>query len=212
MNAPDTYQSPIPTVEGELNGTVQPLVNARDLHAFLQVGRDLTTWIESRIEKYGFVESEDFSRSPNRGSGENQGLRRFMPGANRVDYWLSLDMAKELCMIENSEQGRMLRKHFIRVERAMFTDVPAILRQLQDKVAALRGTALAANPTLAATARYFDMGLTPAEIGRLLGCTASAAQKRLRRLAELSLIDYRPDPRLSLAGRKGHDARAEGAA
>lgn len=35
-------------------------VNARDLHTFLEVRRDFTTWIKQRIAKYGFVEGEDY--------------------------------------------------------------------------------------------------------------------------------------------------------
>ena len=68
----------IPTFTGELAGEMQQLVNARDLHTALDVGRDFPTWIKDRIEKYGFVEGEDY-RSPNSASGENQGLSRFSP-------------------------------------------------------------------------------------------------------------------------------------
>lgn len=66
--------------------TGERIVNGRELHAFLKVGRDFTNWIKDRIEKYGFVEREDFSpilaKTPN--------------GRPRTDYILKLDMAKEL--------------------------------------------------------------------------------------------------------------------
>lgn len=84
--------------------------NARDLHAALQVGRDFTTWIKDRIEEYEFAEGEDFLTSaipPIRGAG-NRG--------KRTDYHLTLDMAKELAMVENNAIGRQVRRYFIRAE------------------------------------------------------------------------------------------------
>lgn len=74
----------------------QLVCNARDLHAFLQVGRDFSNWIKNRIEQYGFEEGADFvTCSPNLAS-ETHG------GQNKADYHLTLDMAKELAMIENN--------------------------------------------------------------------------------------------------------------
>lgn len=89
--------------------------NARDLHKFLQVGRDFTTWIKVRIEKYGFVEGEDYQvvenlSSPKRGSSNSR--QRLM-----TDYYITLDMAKELAMVENNEVGRKVRRYFIEVEK-----------------------------------------------------------------------------------------------
>jgi len=72
-------------------------VNARELHTFLGVGRDFNTWVKSRIEKYNFVEGADFTTdvySPDLGS-KGRG------GHNIVDYHISIDMAKELSMVEN---------------------------------------------------------------------------------------------------------------
>ncbi len=86
----------IPTFQGRLDGQMQPLVNARDLHAFLDVGRDFSNWIKSRINDYGFAEHTDFTCSPKLASGKNQGFSKFFGGHNRIDYYISLDMAKEL--------------------------------------------------------------------------------------------------------------------
>jgi len=83
-------------------------VNARDLHEFLEVGRDFTTWIKDRIEKYGFTENEDFVIFPE--SGEN-------PGRPKMKYILSLDTAKEIAMVENNERGSEARKYFISIEK-----------------------------------------------------------------------------------------------
>ena len=57
------------------DGTIQT-VNARDLHAFLGVGKVFAAWIKGRIEQYGFVENQDFVRSPKRGSVVFAPIRR----------------------------------------------------------------------------------------------------------------------------------------
>lgn len=87
----------------------EKIVNARELHEFLEVGRDFTNWIKDRIQKYGFVENEDFSITLTK-IGERQNVIRH-------DYILKLDMAKELSMVENNDQGSKARKHFIEIEK-----------------------------------------------------------------------------------------------
>ena len=48
--------------ETEINGVLIKTVSARDLHSFLESKQDFSTWIKNRIEKYGFVENQDFVR------------------------------------------------------------------------------------------------------------------------------------------------------
>lgn len=91
------------------NDTIQT-VNARDLHAFLEVGKDFSTWIKGRVDQYGFAEGVDYVCSPNPGS-EGRG------GGNKKDYHLTIDMAKELSMVERNEKGRQARRYFIECER-----------------------------------------------------------------------------------------------
>lgn len=110
-------QQLIPVFTGELTDQDDQYCNARDLHASLQVGRDFSTWITSRIDEYGFEESIDFwvIDSPKLG---NQ--KRGRGGDRRsIDYHLTLDMAKELAMIENNEIGRAVRRYFIQCEKAL---------------------------------------------------------------------------------------------
>ena len=76
------------------------------------VGKDFSTWIKSRIEKYGFVENEDFEVFPNFGENPNG-------GRPTKEYAITLDMAKELAMVENNEQGRIARKYFIECEKRL---------------------------------------------------------------------------------------------
>ena len=95
----------------KVNQTEQGMtVDGRELHEFLEVGRDFSTWIKDKIEKYGFIEGMDFS--PKSGKTSDG-------GRPRIDYELSIDMAKELCMVENNEKGRQARKYFIECERRL---------------------------------------------------------------------------------------------
>ena len=96
------------------DGTIQT-VNARDLHAFLGVGKDFSNWMKDRIQQYGFVENQDFViGSP---VLANQSAR----GGDRrsKDYHLTLDMAKELAMVERNDKGREARRYFIECEKAL---------------------------------------------------------------------------------------------
>jgi phage anti-repressor protein len=103
----------IPTTANQIAGQETQTVNARDLHTFLEVGRDYTTWIKERISEYNFNENEDFVCSTNLVSKKGRG------GHNRIDYHITLDMAKELAMVERTEKGRQARKYFIECERRL---------------------------------------------------------------------------------------------
>lgn len=104
-------------------------VNARELHQKLGSKQRFADWIKNRIEKYGFVENQDYEvfhkimkNSNDVGNQDyevfKENLKNSNGGRSRIEYALSLDMAKELCMIENNEQGRLFRKYFIEVEKA----------------------------------------------------------------------------------------------
>jgi phage anti-repressor protein len=88
------------------------LVNARELHEFLGVSWKFTDWIQDRIEKYKFSE-EDFFRF----SGKSTG------GRPMTDYLLTIDMAKELAMVENNDKGREVRRYFIECEKSLRSGV-----------------------------------------------------------------------------------------
>lgn len=121
----------------EFDGSEQQTVNARELHEFLEVGKDFSNWIKDRIEKYGFVENVDYVRfSPNL-------AKTPYGGRPSVEYHISLSMAKELCMVERNEKGKQARQYFIECERVAkqkLTAQPALpsyseaLRQLADQI------------------------------------------------------------------------------
>jgi phage anti-repressor protein len=91
------------------------VVSASDLHEALGVGKDFSTWIKDRIEKYGFTEGDDYRLNPLNLADQEPGR-----GGDRrsADYLLSLDTAKEIAMVENNAKGREIRRYLISVEKA----------------------------------------------------------------------------------------------
>ncbi len=125
-------QSIIPIYEGKcITGGPEheQLVNARELHGWLEIETRFDMWISRRIEDYGFILGQDFCTILSKSTG----------GRPATEYILRLDMAKEIAMVENNNKGRMVRKYFIeaekryrdlkiiharsRAERRLFTDV-----------------------------------------------------------------------------------------
>ena len=113
----------IPIVPTTLNGQPSQMVDARVLHAFLDVRRDFSNWIKGRIEEFGFERGVDFIwfDSPNPANQTTRGGDR-----RSIDYFLTIDMAKELAMVERTAKGRQARRYFLDCEHQ--------LRQLQQSI------------------------------------------------------------------------------
>ncbi len=112
----------IKVIQKDFNGEKKRFVNARELYRWLGVGRDFSNWIKDRINKYDFVEDLDFfiafAKFGEGFSGLNK-AKAIDPKSGKIlakEYVVSIDMAKELAMIENNEKGKLVRKYFIRVE------------------------------------------------------------------------------------------------
>lgn len=87
----------------------QILVSARELHKQLEVKSNFTTWFNRNSE--GFDEGIDFKKCfPKMESG-------FNGGQNMIDYELTVDTAKQLCMMARCEKGKEIRKYFIQLEK-----------------------------------------------------------------------------------------------
>lgn len=104
-------------IENELlpiyeNDKKEKLVNARELHSTMKVGRDFTNWIKDRIKKYDFIQNEDYILTLAK-IGERQNVIKH-------EYYLTINMAKEIAMVENNEMGR---KYFIEIEKRYKTIV-----------------------------------------------------------------------------------------
>lgn len=111
------------------DSTGKKTVNARDLHEFLGVGKDFSTWIKARIKKYDFLENKDFVKF--KSIPQN--------GGSVIDYHLSLEMGKALAMVEANKKGNEARLYFIRCEDAgikllkAFQDSdPLVLQKIAD--------------------------------------------------------------------------------
>ncbi|HEA7924308.1 TPA: antA/AntB antirepressor family protein [Campylobacter coli] len=81
---------------------------ARDLHFFIDAKRQFANWINERIENYDFIENQDYAIE-----------LVYTKGRPRKEYYITLDMAKELCMVENNEKGRQARRYFIECEKRL---------------------------------------------------------------------------------------------
>ena len=100
-----------------------PAVSARDLHEFLAVDTQFTHWFD-RMKEYGFSESTDY---------EVLAKNDYNPKGGRpaVDYVLTIDMAKELCMIQRTERGKQARQYFLQVESAWNSPEKVMARALK---------------------------------------------------------------------------------
>ena len=118
-------------------------VNARELHAFLEVKTRFNDWIANRISEFGFTENKDFvSLTENLVSGGKQNV-----------FHISIDMAKELSMLERNDKGKQARLYFIECERVAKTkQVPQSFAEAL-QLAANQAKQLEAQ---AAKVNYFD--------------------------------------------------------
>ncbi|ANZ70344.1 antA/AntB antirepressor family protein [Pediococcus claussenii] len=107
-------------IKPTINDDGEQVVDARDLHDFLEIGKDFSTWFKD-MTKYGFVEEKDFSPI----SGKSYG------GRNRKDFAITIDMAKELAMIQRTEKGKQAREYFIEVEKQFNSPEMMMARSLQ---------------------------------------------------------------------------------
>ena len=89
------------------------LVDARELHRRLQVQTPFNHWLNRRVSEYGFDENKDYFT-------ENQLLDKNdkkYPHRPRTEYFLTIDMAKEIAMVERTEVGKEIRNYFIEMEK-----------------------------------------------------------------------------------------------
>lgn len=85
----------------------KPAVSARELHEFLEVGTHFKDWFP-RMCEYGFSENEDYTPLIFEHPQNHQPTK---------DFALSIDMAKEICMIQRNEKGKLARQYFLALEK-----------------------------------------------------------------------------------------------
>ena len=104
----------MPSIQHELipiskRGEQEQWVDARTLHLFLESKQEFANWIKNRIDDFSFIEGRDFVISLSKSTG----------GRNATDYTITLDMAKELAMLERNEKGKAARQYFIAAEKEL---------------------------------------------------------------------------------------------
>ena len=102
--------------------TAQPTVSARDLHNGLEINTRFNDWF-SRMTEYGFESGKDFYSKMSKTSETG--------GRPAIDYQISVDMAKQICMIQRSEKGKQYRQYFIDLEKAWNTPEQIFARALK---------------------------------------------------------------------------------
>ena len=100
-----------------MNGNTVVTVSARELHTFLEVQTHFNDWISTRISEYDFIENKDFvSFTEKNGRPKN--------GRPSQEYYITLDMAKELAMVERTYIGKLARKYFITCAKRLKQELP----------------------------------------------------------------------------------------
>lgn len=99
----------------------QPTVSARDLHKGLEISERFQSWFNRQLQ-YGFQKNADYT-----------GCKEFNTLAKQElqDYQISVDMAKQICMIQRSEKGRLYRQYFLDLEKAWNTPEQIFARALK---------------------------------------------------------------------------------
>ncbi|WP_379821417.1 antA/AntB antirepressor family protein [Lacticaseibacillus paracasei] len=111
------------------DGTIA--VSGRELHDFLEVGKDFSNWFKD-MASYGFEEGKDFS--PFSAKTHNG-------GRPRIEYVMTLDMAKEVAMIQRTDRGKQARQYFIEIDKQAHHDMTGLSPATRAAVAATQALA-----------------------------------------------------------------------
>lgn len=129
----------------------RPLVSARELYEFLEPKSRYNDWFD-RMCEYGFSENIDFYSEKSKSSG----------GRPAINHQLSIEMAKEICMLQRNEKGKQARQYFIQLEKA-WNSPEMVMKRALDFANKKAEELLAANAKLAVSnqimqpkADYFD--------------------------------------------------------
>lgn len=100
--------------------TETPTVSARDLHNQLHIKTAFKDWFP-RMCEYGFEDGKDFSSKMSESTG----------GRPSKEYDISIDMAKQICMIQRTQEGKEIRQYFLDLEKAWNTPEQIMARALK---------------------------------------------------------------------------------
>lgn len=129
----------------------RPTVLARDLHEFLEVETPFNKWF-SRMCEYGFTDGADFQTFLSESTG----------GRPATDAQLTIDMAKEICMLQRNERGKQARQYFLQLEREWNSPEAVMSRALRmaeerlERFKAINANLSVQNAIMQPKAEYFD--------------------------------------------------------
>lgn len=110
----------VPVTDRSIGNDLCKTVNARDLHAFLDVKRDFSTWVKDQIERARLVKGRDYTSVPIKGDAIINDLAGLRPGLDyTIEYHLTLDAGKHVGMISGTDKGFDIREYFIECERKL---------------------------------------------------------------------------------------------
>lgn len=128
-----------------------PTVLGRDLHEFLEIKTAYKDWFP-RMCEYGFSEESDFCSIMSESTG----------GRPSTDHQLTIEMAKEICMLQRNDKGKQARQYFINLEKAWNTPEMIMSRALRmaesqlKTLKAVNAQLTVDNQMLKPKAEYFD--------------------------------------------------------
>lgn len=129
----------------------RPTVSARELHQFLNVKTAFTDWFP-RMCEFGFEEGKDFYSFLSESTG----------GRPKTEYQLTIEMSKEICMLQRSDEGKQARLYFIELEKKWNSPESVMSRALQfaqkqlDSVKAINTALIEENTVMKPKADYYD--------------------------------------------------------
>lgn len=155
-------------------------VSARELHEKLEVTERFNSWFE-RMLTYGFIKEVDFT-SVKSFAVVNNGAKKPID-----EYYLSLDMAKEICMIQRSDIGRRFRQYFIECEKKLTKSVEYSDIRTKSKKVRNQFTETLKNHGYTKQYEYIN---TTKSMKKELGITAKKDDMSLQELAAVSASEW----------------------
>ena len=173
----------------------RPTVLGRDLHRFLEVETRYNDWF-ARMCEYGFIENIDYySFLSNRIDGN--------AGKPRQDHQLTIEMAKEICMLQRNEKGKQARQYFIQLEKDWNSPEKVMARALRiaekqiKQLQTLNSELTVSNNIMKPKAEYFDQLV---DRGLLTSFRETAKQLNVK---EKSFINFLIDKKYIYRDKKG---------
>jgi len=170
-------------------------VNSREIYEYLGVKEQYSDWMKRAVNKYDFIENEDYIITIQKNlNSQFSGLKE------RKDYIVTLDMAKELCMVSNTLKGKETRKYFIECEKELYfkpktlsledllKENTKMITNLQDKVISLNNVIQEQKPKVA-----FANSVSASNDSILIGTFAKAISTEDFTIGQKRLFAYLRD-------------------